>query len=474
MGDRDVAGVAPDIGCRQAQTLLEEKLFEDAALSDDEEAQLATHMKTCRACAGFSAITRALEDDAPTPAESLTRTQVGEAVAAYSRRRLLVRAAAGVVAMIMVASGLLAWNLVTEGAFDARRPELADLTTLRGGLEQEAFDRGQLHSIEDTLVDLGNGVLLALGEGSRVEPVELDGENIELALVEGLVAVQVPRRSTRLKTLTVSSELCSVVVKGTVFAVEVESRETRVFVVKGEVEVRQGSETQSSGTELVEGQVLSITEMEQEPLERKKAGEILAMLGLGGVGSVAEVSGSMEEKSEQTAVDAGSPPEHTRNAPRRGDRSVGGSDRPVDAPRKEVEGEPAVAAARAIEALLERARACRRDRDWPCAVDAYDEIEMRFPDRPEAMTATVLRADIELNQLGEPHRALEHYRKYLRLAPDGPLAEEALWGSCRALGAVGDTEGRHRSIEEFLERYPRSAMAAEAEAELTEISGRPR
>ena len=120
--------------------------------------------------------------------------------------------------------------------------------------------------------------------------------------------------------------------------------------------------------------------------------------------------------------------------------------------------------------LIRAARACRTKKDWSCAADKYQKLTEAYPGRTEAVTVLVPLAQIELDHLGRAKRALKHFRAYLSKKPAGPLAEEARYGTCRALRALGKKRAAQKALEQFLSLHPSSIYAPNARAMLREIS----
>ena len=126
----------------------------------------------------------------------------------------------------------------------------------------------------------------------------------------------------------------------------------------------------------------------------------------------------------------------------------------------------AIAERAGLDDLIRAARACRATRDWQCAVDAYRQVIELYPGRPEAQTVLVPWAQIELDHLAMPEAALSRFRAYGQGAQAGPLAQEALYGECRALERLGRVEEAIRAAERFVDRYPTSVYAPRVESML--------
>ena len=119
--------------------------------------------------------------------------------------------------------------------------------------------------------------------------------------------------------------------------------------------------------------------------------------------------------------------------------------------------------------LIRRARAHVKAQEWADSVALYRQIARDFPAQQEAVTVRVPLAEIELDHLGSPGSALTDYRYYLKAAPNGPLAEDALYGVCAALQRMGRTADEARSLTEFLRRFPQSLHAPAAKIRLNEL-----
>jgi TolA-binding protein len=69
-------------------------------------------------------------------------------------------------------------------------------------------------------------------------------------------------------------------------------------------------------------------------------------------------------------------------------------------------------------------------------------------------------------QRGAAAAALPHFGRYLRAAPSGALASEALWGEAQALSALGRRADAESRLRQLVERFPGSAYAAAARVKL--------
>jgi outer membrane protein assembly factor BamD (BamD/ComL family) len=106
------------------------------------------------------------------------------------------------------------------------------------------------------------------------------------------------------------------------------------------------------------------------------------------------------------------------------------------------------------------------------AIDLYTALQRQHPASPEARESQVAIAMLHLRR-GAHAAALEHFRKYLSADSDGALASDALWGEARALASLGRAEEATRSCETLLKRYPDSAYAEAARAQIEALRQKP-
>lgn len=133
---------------------------------------------------------------------------------------------------------------------------------------------------------------------------------------------------------------------------------------------------------------------------------------------------------------------------------------------------PAAASAPQVpppEELLATARDLRAARDFKGAVAAYERLVAAYPGTPVARAALVTLGQIQLEQGGNPGRALELFQRYLAAPGPGPLAQEAAWGVARAQRVLGDTAAERVALEAFLRDFGASGKAQGAAARLAEL-----
>jgi tetratricopeptide (TPR) repeat protein len=121
------------------------------------------------------------------------------------------------------------------------------------------------------------------------------------------------------------------------------------------------------------------------------------------------------------------------------------------------------------EDLLRQANELRAARRWKEAARAYERVIALHPGTPEAYAAGVAAADLHLEQLGDPRGACRLYRSALARSAQGPLGEQALWGSARCAAALGDRDSERKALQDYLGRYPSGLFEAAARTRLAEL-----
>jgi hypothetical protein len=119
--------------------------------------------------------------------------------------------------------------------------------------------------------------------------------------------------------------------------------------------------------------------------------------------------------------------------------------------------------------LLKNAQILRASRDWHQAARAYEKLIEIYPDSDETRASFVSLGEIQLNKLGKPRSALQQFERYLSVATQGPLSQEALFGKARALNALGRSQAEQETLNLFLTRFPSAIQAGEAKARLSDL-----
>lgn len=109
--------------------------------------------------------------------------------------------------------------------------------------------------------------------------------------------------------------------------------------------------------------------------------------------------------------------------------------------------------------LIDEAHALRGAGKYRAAARIYRRLLREHGDTSLARTAQVTLGQLSLGPLGDPRGALSAFDAYLRDAPQGALAEEALHGRVEALHRLGREQDAAQAGAEFLRRFPRSRYA---------------
>jgi hypothetical protein len=135
-------------------------------------------------------------------------------------------------------------------------------------------------------------------------------------------------------------------------------------------------------------------------------------------------------------------------------------------PTRKATGSAAMTGTLSAPALLQRARAKRRARDWGAAAHAYRRLIGDHGSSPIAIAALISLGQLELRHLRKPVEALSRFDRYLARAPKGSLAEEARDGRIAALRAMGRAAEEAEALEDFLVHHARSLRAKRMQARL--------
>jgi len=123
-------------------------------------------------------------------------------------------------------------------------------------------------------------------------------------------------------------------------------------------------------------------------------------------------------------------------------------------------------AAPAADLLFSQANAARRNADVRKAVALYHELQRLHPAAPEALVSRVALGRLLLERAGDARGALAEFDGYLARAPEGALAEEALFGKASALMRLGRASEEKQTWRRLIERFPSSVYAERARERL--------
>jgi transmembrane sensor len=321
------------------------------------------------------------------------------------RRRALARGVAGVSAALAVAAGLWLWS-----------PKAADLSG-PAPVASAATTPGER---DFTLPD-GSQVRL-LGVGSKVEVLEQTAALVRTALGAGSARFDV--RHDPARVFEVESGDVKVRVLGTAFSVALEGGLTRVAVERGAVRVQWtgGQAFLSAGQAGVYPPPADTTDAS------KVTAEPLSDLA----GNVGEEAASWRKLAKRGAyVDAY--------------KALG------PAASKSVRDEPAD--------LMLAADVARLSRHPGEATRFLSRVSDGFPRDKRAPLAAFTLGRVLLEDMGQPGRAADAFRRAQQLAPKGPLAADALAREVDAAQRAGQVDRARQVAARYVELYPEGPQA---------------
>ncbi len=396
-------------------------------------------------------------------------------------------AAAAVAGLVL--GGLAFWSAQTQEP--VAPPVVAAAPLELRPLLNEPEDKLQVaHAVtaySDTAFSIGEDVGILLEKDSVATVMHADTDGIEIRVLKGAILANVtPNKNVN---LLVHSGDSTVKVTGTVFAVRA-GKNADVKVLRGSVKVQRAS----AKTHAVKGGESLVFENEKvstfdpatewkawtyhEVLERRGEKEQAWLDVQGTPGATIKVDGKVLGTSPMRVTVA--PGKHSVSAHKDGMESksqdvsalVDRHSRVVFALQSKKAPTSIDTTAKATEApssreLLNRALAFRKKKQWSKAAAAYNDLIRQHPRSGEAKTSLISLADLELDRLKRPSKALQHYSRYLRSG--GGLSQEATYGQIRAYRRLGDKNNEKRTIERFLKKYPTAVQAQALRSRLKEL-----
>lgn len=104
--------------------------------------------------------------------------------------------------------------------------------------------------------------------------------------------------------------------------------------------------------------------------------------------------------------------------------------------------------------LLLLADVARLSRHPQEAVEPLTKLLRSHGDDPRAPLAAFTLGRVQLDDLGRPRAAAESFRRAQELAPEGPMAQDALAREVEAWSRAGEGQRARARAEEYLRRYP--------------------
>jgi TolA-binding protein len=436
------------ISCADVALFLDEELSD--VLSVEEQEEVSRHLSGCPQCSDFIKLTAAL----PLFAEELSKDELNFAVhkvmtrARQKRqedhrrtyRRPIFALAASIALLTLAGIGLFRQSLFT--------PEAAETAAL--------FQCSPTAPAEPTA-----GVFMTYCDDDKKPKTVVDnGGDVKVSLQSGTIGLFVDPNRPDKRKVAVETPQGTVRVKGTMFTVRVENENTWVEVFRGVVEIVPKDEDAAAfnvaaghGVDLVSGKTFVLTDRKTDMLKKQLRESALKEGTVDARGGDAEIPEALSSNDATEPADA--PP-------------VSDSTEPVTEPHRGADGAPRHTLASMYD-LIQEAQSCLIDRDWKCAAARYREVLGRYSRRPESMAVLISLAKVELRYLGAPKEALAHYKKYQRRAPNGPLAEEALFGIAEAYRRLGRTDDEEKTLRRFIEKFPKSSLTQKARTRMNQL-----
>jgi ferric-dicitrate binding protein FerR (iron transport regulator)/TolA-binding protein len=450
--------------CARFLELEELAIAGQTALAEDDHAFIRSHVRDCAECAALIEVLEGFDDPPPLPPGMVERV-LDDHETQRSRRRRNAALLLGGLTAAAAAVAIVLYGLIPSPADQHDPGEHETALVSADGLRWH--EGGAITTADEPLrLRRGDQLTLALDRATRAQVDALSNDNLALSLEEGTLAAEVDPQAAI--AVAVQTRLGRVLVKGTVFAVEITGGEVRVEVIRGSVTV-ESPDLADGATEVSANQSLAVRARSVTPLAAPRRDQILALLGI--------AAGKDAQNEPTPAVEIAVLP--SEEEPTKAERKAGAAATGSAHKAAAIEQEAAPAAPDAEDQqeqpigpgdLIRTARQQRLAGDWNGAAETYRQVLALHPSRPESVTVLLPLAEIELQHLGRPDLALRHFTSYSNKRPSGPLAEEAFHGRCAALRALGQRQREAAALEEFLRRFPGSMHAPSARARLKSIS----
>ena len=278
-------------------------------------------------------------------------------------------------------------------------------------------------------LSLGDGsVVTPLGKDSRLLARRVSETDVVVALAGGGARFEVPERKAR----RFRAELGALALEthGAAFRVQVGRRQVEVVAERGEVSARMGPEAH----------VVAAGETRAFSIAIAGAGAS-AGTGAGAIAGAGEAREDAAMAGREPA--ATEPPISWREAAGRGDYAAAWA--ALAALRSPVDG---------MEDLLLAGDVARLSGHPGAAVAPLTRAAELHAEDPRAPLAAFTLGRVHLEDLGAPRDAALAFARARLLAPDGPLAEDALAREVEAWSRAGETETARARALTYTRRYP--------------------
>ncbi len=326
---------------------------------------------------------------------------------------------------------------------------------------------------ERVSIDFEDGSRFELYDRSSARVVEATSARVQLDLNNGVVHARIEGREKA--KWVVRAGPYQVTVLGTVFSVSWhdESGDLQVEVDKGRVWV-EGAELGESGVTLEPGYILQADSAQGHVILRSSPTEPAVKEVIGEV-SPAHDGDESDLSHDMIGGDASSEDhEEPATEEQRRDRGRTAEQRPVwqilceagdlrgAVAAAEQSGLSEVVQLADMETLWKLAKNARYGRRPLSAAQLLEGIRARFPTSVRARTAAYLLARLALDSKRNPEEARRWLRIYLKEAPGGAFAGEALGHLVEVCTSTGRDAEAASTARVYLERYPQGPFCARA------------
>ena len=431
------------ISCADVTLLFDEQV--SGTLAEADRLAVSQHLRSCLQCSEFVQLTGGFRQFG----ETLSASELDVAV-----RRVQQQARSSSSALLQ-----LPWYRGTTGRWivAAAASVIAALaavlfyaSTPTPGPSDGAADFQCVAALPEEPI-AGVHLTYCKGDGRPAFSVR-DGGDIRVVLQHGAVGLSIDPERPNPHKVSVETRHGTVEVKGTVFTVRVDRENTWVEVFRGVVQVVPTDENAEPFT-VKSGFGADVSRGKRFELSAPKTEMLRARLALSVAPSEtieAEIDTDLGDTADTDDADTGDT----------GPSAKGAVHRRSNTAAKQSDG---------MYDLIQAAQSCLIDKKWECAAEQYRLVLKRYPRRPETPAVIISLAKVELRYLGTPKDALSHYTAYQRRAPNGPLAEEALYGIAEAHRRLDDEKAETDTLRRFVERFPQSSLAGKARARLAKL-----
>ena len=116
-----------------------------------------------------------------------------------------------------------------------------------------------------------------------------------------------------------------------------------------------------------------------------------------------------------------------------------------------------------VEDLLKQVDEARKRGDFGTAAKLLQEVIASYPDNSNIPICYFTLGNVRFSS-GQFNSAAAAYRKYLQVAPDGILSEDASAAIADALSRQGDRAGAVRAAQQYLEKHATGVHAGRMRA----------